>query len=222
VKPIASGRASDILDLGDGRVLRRFKAGGDAEREALVMDHARAHGYPVPRVDEVRADGLVLERVDGRTMSQELRRRPWLLGRHAQLLARLHRALHELPAPAGLPAIDGGDRLLHLDLHPDNIMLSRAGPVVIDWTNARAGKPMADVAQTWVVLATSGGAGGRLFLRWFLPLFDNRELVGALPEAAERRIADLNVTDDERRAVRRLVARHAGAGRSGSAGATGG
>jgi hypothetical protein len=39
---IASGRASEVLDLGDGRVLRRFKAGGNPRREALVMRHARA------------------------------------------------------------------------------------------------------------------------------------------------------------------------------------
>jgi hypothetical protein len=43
VKLIASGRASEIFDLGDGRVLRRFRAGGDREREALVMEHARTN-----------------------------------------------------------------------------------------------------------------------------------------------------------------------------------
>src|SRR5205823_7396598 len=53
------GRASEILDLGDGRVFRRFKTGGDPEREAATMALAAQHGYPVPRVDEVRADGLV-------------------------------------------------------------------------------------------------------------------------------------------------------------------
>jgi Ser/Thr protein kinase RdoA (MazF antagonist) len=205
VTTVGSGRASDIIDLGDGRILRRFKSGGNAEREALVMRHARAHGYPVPHVDEVRDDGLVLERISGPTMSHDLRRRPWLFRRHSRLLARLHRALHELPAPSGLPAANGGDRLLHLDLHPDNVMLSPSGPVVIDWTNARRGEPALDVALTWVILATSGGTGGRIVLRWFLPCFDRHELVRALPGAAERRLADVNVTDDERRAVRRLV-----------------
>ena len=60
---LAEGRASEILELGDGRVLRRFKAGGRPGREAEVMEHARAHGFRVPNVLEVRDDALVLKRV---------------------------------------------------------------------------------------------------------------------------------------------------------------
>jgi aminoglycoside phosphotransferase (APT) family kinase protein len=169
MKLLAAGRASEIFDLGDGRVLRRFRAGGDPERETLVMEHARRHGYPVPRVMEVTADALVLERIAGRTMAQELRRRPWMVRRYAASLARLQQGLHEIPAPSGLAAVSEGDRLLHLDLHPENVILSPSGPVVIDWTNARRGDPPLDVALTWVILATSGGPFGRVFLRWFLP-----------------------------------------------------
>jgi aminoglycoside phosphotransferase (APT) family kinase protein len=207
MKLIASGRASEIFDLEDGRVLRRFKAGGDPQREALVMRHAAAHGYPAPRVLEVTSDALVLERIEGSTMLADLRRRPWRLARHAGLLAELHQRLHEIVAPPGLPEAGEGDRLLHLDLHPDNVLLSPAGPVVIDWTNARRGDPALDVALTWVIAATSGGLQGRLFLHWFLPHFDLEAVRTALPAAAERRIADPNVTDRERDAVRRLVQR---------------
>jgi aminoglycoside phosphotransferase (APT) family kinase protein len=207
MKLIASGRASEIFDLEDGRVLRRFKAGGDPAREALVMRHAASHGYPVPRVLEVSGDALVLERIEGPTMLAELRRRPWRVRRHARELAQLHKRLHEIAAPQSLPEAGPGDRLLHLDLHPDNVLLSPAGPVVIDWTNARRGDPALDVALTWVIAATSGGLQGRLFLRWFLPHFDRESVLTALPAAGERRIADPNVTDGERNAVRRLVLR---------------
>jgi aminoglycoside phosphotransferase (APT) family kinase protein len=209
MKVIASGRASEIFDLEDGRVLRRFKVGGDPDREALVMRNAADHGYPVPRVLEVTADALVLERVDGPTMLADLRRRPWRLSRHAALLAELHKRLHEIVAPQGVPNTGKGDRLLHLDLHPDNVLLSPEGPVVIDWTNARRGDPALDVALTWVIAATSGGRQGRVFLQRFLPHFDREAVLEALPAAAERRIADPNVTEDEREAVRRLVERHA-------------
>jgi aminoglycoside phosphotransferase (APT) family kinase protein len=207
VKLIAAGRASEIFDLGDGRVLRRFLAGGDSEREALVMEHARGNGYPVPRVLEVTDDALVLDRIEGPTMLAELRRRPWTLRRHAALLADLHEKLHEIDAPSGLEAAGPGERLLHLDLHPDNVILSPAGPFVIDWTNALRGEPALDVAMTWVILATSGGPFGRLFLRSFLPHFDRDEILDALPEAAERRVADPNVTEREQQAVRRLASR---------------
>jgi aminoglycoside phosphotransferase (APT) family kinase protein len=206
MKLIASGRASEILDLGDGTVLRRFKGGGDPEREALVMRHAAAHDYPVPRVLDVTGDALVLERIDGPTMLVDLRRYPWRLRRQAALLAELHERLHEIAAPPSLRDAGPGDRLLHLDLHPDNVLLSPKGPVVIDWTNARRGDPALDVALTWVIAATSGGLQGRVFVRWFLPHFDRDELVRALPAAAERRLADPNVRPDEREAVRRLLA----------------
>lgn len=194
---LAEGRASEILDLGGGRVLRRFKAGGSAAREAAIMEHALANGFPVPRVHEVRDDALVLERVDGQTMVADLRKRPWAIAGHARTLAQLHDRLHEIPFEDG--------RLLHGDFHPDNVLLSSSGPVVIDWANARGGKPAFDVAMTWVICATSGGATGRLFTRLFLRHVDRRAAEAELAAAAELRIADPNVTDDERERVRRLT-----------------
>jgi tRNA A-37 threonylcarbamoyl transferase component Bud32 len=203
MRPVAAGRASEIFDLGDGRILRRFKAGGDPEREARVMRHARARGYPVPEVLEVGDDALVLERINGPTMLQDVFRRPWRLRKHALLLAGLHKRLHEIDG------LDGG-RLLHLDLHPENVILSEAGPVVIDWTNAQGGEPALDVAMAWVILATTGGIPGRLFVRAFLPQFDVEEVRRTLPEAADLRLRDANVTEREREAVRRLRYREAG------------
>jgi aminoglycoside phosphotransferase (APT) family kinase protein len=54
-----------------------------------------------------------------------------------------------LDALAHLP---DGDRLCHGDFHPDNILLTRRGPVVIDWMNAWRGHPLADVARTALLL----------------------------------------------------------------------
>ncbi|MDQ4030420.1 MAG: phosphotransferase [Actinomycetota bacterium] len=173
------------------------------------MEHARRHGYPVPRVAEVTSDALVLDRIEGPTMLEELRRRPWRLGRHASLLARLHEQLHEIAAPPSLPAVGPGERLLHLDLHPGNVILSPRGPFVIDWTNARRGDPAVDIALTSVIVATSGGLPGRLTFRWFLRQFDRDDLLRGLPAAAELRLADANVSERERRAIRRFVRRRA-------------
>jgi aminoglycoside phosphotransferase (APT) family kinase protein len=205
---LAAGRASEVFDLGDGRVLRRFKDGGHPDREALVMRHARLHGYPVPEVLEVTPDALVLERIDGPTMWEAAVARSSTVPAHAAVLARLHRLLHEIAAPPGLAAVGEGDRLLHLDLHPANVIVSPGGPVVVDWTNARSGAPAFDVALTWVIGATSTGLGrlGRLFLEQFLPHFDRDDLRRELRAAAEYRLADRNVSGDERRAVRELVA----------------
>jgi aminoglycoside phosphotransferase (APT) family kinase protein len=203
VKVLGAGRASEIIDLGDGRVLRRFKAGGNPEREALVMRHAAAHGFPVPEVHEVHDDALVLEFVDGPTMLAEVLQDFTRLDEHAALLARLHVQLHDLQVPPEF----GQGRLLHMDFHPDNVLLSSRGPVVIDWAIARAGEPELDVAMTWVICATSGGEPGERFVRSFLPHFDEPAIRRALPAAAELRIADPNVTDEEREAVRSLLAK---------------
>ena len=176
MRVIAAGRASEIVDLGDGRVLRSFKGHGEPAREAAVMEHAKAHGFPVPEVLEVRDNALVLELVDGPTMLADMGRRPWRLARHARALAELHARLHEVPYD--------GERLLHLDLHPDNVLLSARGPVVIDWTNARAGDPSLDVALTWVICATGQGSlGHRVFTRLFLRHIDREAARRALPEA---------------------------------------
>src|SRR3712207_710696 len=103
---VRQGRASQIEDLGDGTIRRR---GGDPEREARIMRHAREHGYPAPHVARVEDDALVLERVDGATMTRAIGTRPWTAPRQMALLARLHERLHAI-------AYDGAV-LVHLDLH---------------------------------------------------------------------------------------------------------
>jgi aminoglycoside phosphotransferase (APT) family kinase protein len=153
---LSGGREAEIVDLGDGTVLRRYRSSGSPGYEALVMEHARKHGFPVPEVVEVRDNALVLERIDGPTMLHELRRRPWHARRHMRTLAELHKQLHAIEAPAGIDSAGDGDTLLHLDFHPLNVLLSVTGPVVIDWPNARSGDAALDVAMTWVICATSG------------------------------------------------------------------
>jgi hypothetical protein len=42
--------------------------------------------------------------------------------------------------------------LCHMDLHDANVLLGPDGPVIIDWMNASAGPPEADVARTRLVV----------------------------------------------------------------------
>jgi aminoglycoside phosphotransferase (APT) family kinase protein len=98
------------------------------------MAHARSCGFPVPQVYERTETDLVMDYLDGPTMLADLTRRPWRLLRHAKTLAQLHRQLHAIPAPADLPGPLGeGTSLVHLDLHPGNVLLTASGPMVIDW-----------------------------------------------------------------------------------------
>jgi Ser/Thr protein kinase RdoA (MazF antagonist) len=153
---VGAGRAADVYDIGGGRVLRRYRTPFDVQPEAALMRHLHRAGFPVPRVYDADGGDLVMERLDGRDMLAELGRKPWLVGRHGRTLAALHNRLHEIQAPAGLaPAFGPGDRVLHLDLHPANVMLTSRGPVVIDWSGARAGAAGADVAMAYLIMASS-------------------------------------------------------------------
>jgi hypothetical protein len=72
VRLLAAGRDCDVFDLGDGTVLRRNRDGRSLEREALVMAHVAAHGFPCPKVHDHRGAELVLDLVPGPTLLDDL------------------------------------------------------------------------------------------------------------------------------------------------------
>lgn len=153
---IGAGRSADIYAVGKDRVLRRYRGDYDMQAEAEIMRYLGQAGFPVPAVYDVSGPDLVMERLDGRDMLAVLASRPWRANRYAALLAQLHNRLHEIQAPSAFRrALGSGDRVLHLDLHPGNVMLTSRGPVVIDWTNAQAGPPGADVAMAYLIMASS-------------------------------------------------------------------
>ncbi|MBQ1026573.1 phosphotransferase [Micromonospora sp. C95] len=148
--PFAAGRDADVYALDDGRVLRRYRDGTDVADEARFMSHLHAAGFPVPRVYRAAGADLVMQRVTGPTMLQALTAGTIEVVPGADILAGLHRRLH---AVAPLPDAPDGGRILHLDLHPDNVILGPAGPVLLDWRNVRHGPPGLDVAMTALILA---------------------------------------------------------------------
>jgi aminoglycoside phosphotransferase (APT) family kinase protein len=162
---LAAGRDADIFEYGAGLVLRRSREGRSMAREAQVMEYVRSRGFPVPAVEEVSDDGLslVMERIDGPDMVALMSKHPWAIPRQGRVLADLHRRLHELTAPDWLrdAPVGRGDRLLHLDLHPLNVMMSPRGPVVIDWAGACRGDPAVDMALAWVIMAAGEVPTGR-------------------------------------------------------------
>lgn len=163
---MAAGRDADIFEYGPRLVLRRSRTSRSQAEEARVMEYVRSQGYPVPAVQEVSSDGtdLVMERIGGTDMGATMTKRPWTIPRQGRVLADLHRQLHELTAPEWLrdAPIGQGDRMLHLDLHPLNVMVGPRGPVVIDWTGACRGEPTIDVALAWVLMVAGEVRTGRL------------------------------------------------------------
>ncbi|HXB49128.1 MAG TPA: phosphotransferase [Streptosporangiaceae bacterium] len=206
---IGAGRAADVYAIGADRVLRRYRTPFDVQAEAEMMRHLGQAGYPVPAVYDADGPDLVMERLDGRDMLADVSHRPWLSRRHARTLADLHNRLHQIAAPPGWPQVVGsGDTVLHLDLHPANVMLTSRGPVVIDWSNARSGPAGADVAMAYLIMASSEvndlpllvrGTVGALrgaFIRQFL-LAAKDDPAPHIARVARHRMTDRNVRPSE-------------------------
>lgn len=120
--------------------------------------------------------GIVFERIPGESLLHYTQRRPWKLFAAIRLLAELHADIHKHAAPTRLPLLrdrlkvrieacdaparekqvarsrpmelPDGNALCHGDFHPDNVLLTPRGPVVIDWSSASRGHPAGDVAWT--------------------------------------------------------------------------
>jgi hypothetical protein len=129
--------------------------------------------------------GIIFERVAGLSMLRWLTAKPWLVVSLARQFADLHSTIHAqsgtgfaslrsslvaklTQAESLLPQIKGdvlhllsrlpdGTALCHFDFHPDQVMITPRGPMILDWMSAFQGDPLADVART-LVLATFGQA----------------------------------------------------------------
>jgi aminoglycoside phosphotransferase (APT) family kinase protein len=216
---IASGRDGDIYEFGPGLVLRKARDGRSIEHEARIIQYVADHGYPVPKIHDVRAGGseIVMERVDGPLMMDAALKPPWKIPTMLRDLADLHEQLHAIAAPDFLQqAPDGGDRVIHLDLHPLNVISSATGPVVIDWANARSGEGISDAANTYALLVCPRMPLPRMLAamlqplrpimarqfakRWWSPEFCERIAV-----VAELKAHDKNMLPDEVENLHRLA-----------------
>ena len=191
---VALGRTAEVLDWGDGRVLKLFYAWCPpawADREARAARFIDGLGLPAPALlDEVAIEGrrgLVYERVDGPNLLDalfaDLSQAPTLIGQ----LGALHAEMHRRRAPgldaikdalrwsieraeitvairdaalARLVALPDGDCLLHFDFHPQQVLVTARGPIILDWITAARGHPLADVARTSMLFRVSAKPGG--------------------------------------------------------------
>jgi aminoglycoside phosphotransferase (APT) family kinase protein len=209
---IASGKDADVFVRSDGLLVKRSRTGTALEPEAELLRYLSRWHVPVPRVVAATGSELVMDYVTGPTMAAELSARPWRAAGLGRCLARLHRRLDGVPAPPWLRRAGHGDRLVHLDLHPGNVLLGPDGPVVVDWVSAARGDRGVDVALSWLVLAAARLRPVHRAVRWtllraFLAGFDRAAVRAALPEAAAHRLACRERDPAERASVQRLVER---------------
>lgn len=162
------------------------------------MAYAASKGFPAPLVFAAEGTDMVMERLDGPTMAQAALAGEMSVPDAGAMLADLLRRLHELPARGGEGSI------IHLDLHPENVLLTARGPVVIDWRNAGDGDADFDTALTALILAQVAigsiqhplGASLRAGMTTFLQLAPG-EPVRMLDDAVAFRSRQLTMSPDE-------------------------
>lgn len=157
------------------------------EELRLTLSVTRA-GAPVPggaRLEQVDGqDALVVRRVDGPSMWEQMVAEPDRVDEFAEELARVQVELVELPASFELPsqrdrieskirraAAEHGSALrgvlerlpadlgplgiCHGDLHPRNVLMAERGLLLVDWFDASRGVLAAEVARTVIMLEDS-------------------------------------------------------------------
>lgn len=218
---LARGRDADVYAVDDATVLRRVRVPGTSRtlHEAKVMAYLAEQGYPVPRVFDADEDSMLLQRLTGPTLLEQLQQRPWTARANARILARLHDELGTIQAPAWLqaPRVQSGPAprrrgMLHLDLHPGNVIATPAGPMVIDWTNAAAGDPALDLAKTLVTVATADlpTTTARLLCRTYTRALRRAARTDPAPriaDAVREKLLDPNLSATETARLRAHLAR---------------
>jgi aminoglycoside phosphotransferase (APT) family kinase protein len=212
--PFAQGRTAEIYAWEEGHVLKLYRDWCPADwvdYEARIAHAVHEAGIPSPKpgavVEVDGRRGLVYERLQGISMVQDIKARPWMLWKHARSLAELQNQIHQRLI-IGLPSYkdrlhydlsqtthlteDLGRKALHLleqlpdgqnichgDYHPENVLITKGGPVVIDWMTACSGSPWADIARTSLILTVGVKAAGKhipLFLRIMVGLYQRMYL----------------------------------------------
>jgi len=185
---IARGGQADIYDYGNGKVIRVPRRPQDYDRiryEYSVYlslpgsDVAAPAVYGLVEVDN--APSIVMQRIVGISMMDQIKNRPFLFRKEAIHLAEMHLALLKLSPDASikdgkdqakfcieaslcltepmknvilniLEHLPAGKSLCHGDFHPGNILYSDGRDYIIDWTRASRGDIAADVAHTYILM----------------------------------------------------------------------
>lgn len=186
--PIARGRTADVFAWGEGQILKLFHdwfSLENIEYELKIARAVHASGVKTPAAVELvqvqGRNGLIYERVAGRSMLEVFQQKPWKVFQLGRTLAELHAQMHECDFNADVPAqrkklqhrikdadalpvylkpklmtmleaLPEGDRVCHGDLHPGNVLMNGSDATVIDWIDASRGEPLADLARTSVII----------------------------------------------------------------------
>lgn len=188
LKLMAQGGQADIYELDSNKIIRVLRNKNDEEAlkiEMSVMKSLHDRGKSVPEVYEFlkveEKPSIIMEKINGSTMIDELRKNPLKIFKQAEKLAELHmevadcadglemvsineRAAHLIPKGKLLDSelkefvlnilkgLPKGNDICHGDFHPGNIMIVNRKYYVIDWFGATIGRKLSDIAHTYLLL----------------------------------------------------------------------
>lgn len=130
---------------------RRGVVYGRIDGESMVARLKRrpwSYGGLARTFGRLHAKMHMVQRPQLPSMRENLRRD---IERAAEPGGELNRALRAAVL-ARLDNLPAGQAVCHGDYHPDNVILTPGGPVIIDWMTAGHGDPDADVARTVLLL----------------------------------------------------------------------
>jgi aminoglycoside phosphotransferase (APT) family kinase protein len=102
LKKIGAGRTATIFRYGQNQAIKLFKA--SFPRQAIndefeIGRSLNTRGLSIPRTYELievdHTKGIVLDFINGRSMLQNLAKKPWFVLTYAKKMARLHFAIHK-------------------------------------------------------------------------------------------------------------------------------
>ncbi len=188
---VGRGRTADIYLWKDEKVVKLFNSGvskssieWEFDINSKIYESTKENGLRVPKPFEIveveDKTGIIFERIQGRTMLEEISEKPWKVKKLSKELGKLHNAIHQClngsllsyrldlqfqidKAPflseevkiklmEMVGELEDSNGICHGDLHPDNIILSPKGPVIIDWINSRRGNKLLDLARTSIMI----------------------------------------------------------------------
>lgn len=184
---VGKGMTAEVYEWGPGLVIKLYCDWFKKEwiqHEANIGYALHQAGIPAPATYDIveveGRNGLIYERINGKSMLKSIEENPLKLFALARKMAWLHAAIHQgvsrsLPEQKAamihaitdsgclsdektrcvldyLNGLPGGVNVCHGDFHPDNILFQEGKGIAIDWNNACFGNPAADVARTLLII----------------------------------------------------------------------
>jgi len=175
------------------------------DRNIAIRDFPISAPKVLERVEIDGRQGIIFEKLLGDTLLKSIREERSNFEKYGKIMSNLHFQIHQIKTTkilsiqnflkffiantselslrqkmhlfSYIDTLETDNKLCHYDFHPDQIMLTKDGPYLIDWVSAVSGPPSADVARTYLLFIASEYSGSEFDFKdlkkfYVNPLFD--------------------------------------------------